>query len=395
TDGVHRFEGTVNQYTGDGIMALFGAPIAHEDHAQRACWAALHLRDALRGYADELRLQQGMNFSVRMGLNSGEVVVGKIGDDLRMDYTAQGHVVGLAQRMEQVAAADRVALSEYTARLVAPYFELRDLGRSRLKGAAEPVGVFELEAGGPARTRPEGAPRRGFPRLVGRERGKAAPHPAPERAPGGETQIVGVVGEPGVGKSRLCVELLARARAQSIPVYEGHCLSHGRALPFHPILQLFRSYFGIHETDPAAEARRKIAGTLVLLDDRLREALPLLFDFLGVPDPERPLPRLDPGARQRQLVGFTGEVVRARSAREPAVLPTDALAWIAPASEAFLTPVIEVMSGTRTVMLLNFRPEYSADWMRRAVYQQVALRPLGAEAIDELLRALLGADASL
>jgi class 3 adenylate cyclase len=393
-DGVERFEGFVDKFTGDGIMALFGAPIAHEDHAQRACWAALHLRDALRRHADELRIQQGLNFSTRIGLNSGEVVVGTIGDDLRMEYTAQGHVVGLAQRMEQVAAADRIAISEHTARLVAPYFALRDLGRLQLKGAAEPVGVFELESG-EARTRLDVSRSRGFTRFVGREREMAVLDAALQRALGGETQNVGVVGEPGVGKSRLCIELLALARTQAIPVYEGHCLSHGRALPFHPVLQLFRSYFGIHETDPAAEARRKIAGTLVLLDDRLREALPLLFDFLGVPDPERPLPRLDPEARQRQLVAFTGELVRARSAREPAVLLIDDLHWIDPASDAFLAPVIEMMSGTRTLMLLNFRPEYRAEWMRRADYQQVALRPLGAEAIEELLRALLGGDASL
>jgi adenylate cyclase len=393
--GVERFEGFVDKFTGDGIMALFGAPIAHEDHAQRACWAALHLREELRRYADELRIQQGMSFSTRIGLNSGEVVVGTIGDDLRMEYTAQGHVVGLAQRMEQVAAADRVALSEHTAQLVAPYFALRDLGKVRLKGAAEPVGVFELEGGGPARTRLEVAQSRGFTRFVGREREMAALDAALQRALGGETQIVGVVGEPGVGKSRLCLELLGRARARSIPVYEGHCLSHGRALPFHPVLQLYRAYFGIHESDPPAEARRKIAGTLVLLDDRLRAALPLVFDFLGVPDPERPPPRLDPEARQRQLVGFTGEVARARSAREPAVLLIDDLQWIDPASEALLAPIIDVMSGTRTFMLLNFRPEYRAEWMGRADYQQVALRPLGPEAIDDLLRALLGGDASL
>ena len=254
-------------------------------------------------------MQQGMNFSVRIGLNSGEVVVGTIGDDLRMEYTAQGHVVGLAQRMEQVAAADRIALSEHTARLVAPYFDLRDLGRLQLKGASEPVRVFELEGAGSVRTRLDAARSRGFTRFVGREREIAALDAALQRALGGETQIVGVVGEPGVGKSRLCLELLARARAQAIPVYEGHCLSHGRALPFHPVLQLYRAYFGIHESDPPAEARRKIAGTLLLQDDRLREALPLLFDFLGVPDPERPPPRLDPEARQRQLVAFTGEVV--------------------------------------------------------------------------------------
>jgi class 3 adenylate cyclase len=165
SDGVERFEGFVDKFTGDGIMALFGAPIAHEDHAQRACYAALHLREQLRRYANELRMQQGLNFSVRMGLNSGEVVVGKIGDDLRMDYTAQGHVVGLAQRMEQVAAADRVAVSEHTARFIAPYFDLRDLGRLQLKGASEPVHVFELEDAGSVRTRLDAARVRGFTRF--------------------------------------------------------------------------------------------------------------------------------------------------------------------------------------------------------------------------------------
>src|SRR6185436_15588191 len=152
TDGVHRFEGTVNQYTGDGIMALFGAPIAHEDHARRACYAALHLLDGLRGYANELRLRQGLNFSVRMGLNSGEVSVGKIGDDLRMDYTAQGHTVGLAARMEQIAEAGKVYLTAHTASEVQGYFELADLGEMDVKGAGA-IHVYELQGLGQMRTR--------------------------------------------------------------------------------------------------------------------------------------------------------------------------------------------------------------------------------------------------
>src|SRR6266566_3833769 len=152
-EGVHRFEGTVNQYTGDGVMALFGAPIAHEDHARRACYAALHLRDEVRGYADELRTARGVGFAVRMGLNSGEVVVGKIGDDLRMDYTAQGHAVGLAQRMEQLADPGRVYLTEHTGALVAGYFRLRDLGAFDVRGVRERVGVYELEGTGALRTR--------------------------------------------------------------------------------------------------------------------------------------------------------------------------------------------------------------------------------------------------
>jgi class 3 adenylate cyclase len=182
TDGVHRFEGTVNQYTGDGIMALFGAPIAHEDHAQRACYAALHLRDALRRYADELRIGKGISFSVRMGLNSGEVVVGKIGDDLRMDYTAQGHTVGLAQRMEQIADPGKALLTEHIAKIVSGYCLLRELGETRVKGLHDPLRVFELEGVGRMRTRLEVSHARGFSKFVGRQSEMAALETALERA---------------------------------------------------------------------------------------------------------------------------------------------------------------------------------------------------------------------
>src|SRR6058998_3347642 len=167
-EGVHRFEGTVNQYTGDGIMALFGAPIAHEDHAQRACWAALHLCDEVRRYADELRTQRGLIFAVRMGLNSGDVVVGKIGDDLRMDYTALGHTVGLAQRMEQLAEPGRPLLTDDTAKLVTGFFTLRDLGPSRVKGVSAPLRLYELEGPGQFHTRFDLSRRRGLSRFVGR-----------------------------------------------------------------------------------------------------------------------------------------------------------------------------------------------------------------------------------
>ncbi len=395
TDGVHRFEGTVNQYTGDGIMALFGAPIAHEDHAQRACWAALHLRAALQAYGDELRVARGLNFGFRLGLNSGEVVVGKIGDDLRMDYTAQGHTVGLAQRMEALADARSIVLSAHTARLVERYFTLRDLGETRIKGVTAPLHIFELQGEGVARTRLDVSRARGLSRFVGRATETRLLDTALERTVAGETQVVGVVGEAGVGKSRLCAELVECCHARGIAVYEAHCLAHGKALPFHPILQLFRAFFGIGEQDGAVEARRKIAGTLVLLDDRFRDVLPLMFEFLGVPDPERPLPRSDPDTLQRQLIALTAEVMRARSAREPALVLIDDLHWVDPASNAFIARLIPTLPATRTLFLLNFRPEYQADWMRRPDYQQIALRPLGREAVGELLDALLGTDPSL
>jgi class 3 adenylate cyclase len=395
SDGIHRFEGTVNQYTGDGIMALFGAPIAHEDHAQRACYAALHLQDELRRYADELRLEHGLNFSVRMGLNSGEVVVGKIGDDLRMDYTAQGHTVGLAARMEQIAEAGKALLTDHTAKRVAGYFALRDVGETRIKGLGDPLHVFELEGLGRVRTRIEVSRARGFTRFVGRQSEMTVLETALERAIAGSAQVIGVVAEPGTGKSRLCYEFTERCRAREIPVYEGHGVSHGKAIPLLPILEFQRSAFGITEHDTARAARDKIAGRMLLLDETLAEGLPIMFDFLGVPDPERPASPLGPEARQRQLFDVIRRLARARSAREPAVYLFEDLHWFDRSSEEFIENLVELVPGNRTLVLLNFRPEYHAAWMQRSYYQQLPLLPLGPEAIKELFADLLGSDPSL
>jgi class 3 adenylate cyclase/tetratricopeptide (TPR) repeat protein len=395
TDGVHRFEGTVNQYTGDGIMALFGAPIAHEDHAQRACYAALRLTEDLRRYANELRLRQGLNFSVRMGLNSGEVVVGKIGDDLRMDYTAQGRTVGLAARMEQLAEPGKVYLTEHTAALVSGYFELEDLGRFDIPGVRESAGVYALQGVGRLRTRLDVSRARGFSKFVGRDDEMATLDAALERAMQGNGQVVGVVGEAGVGKSRLCFEFAERCRARDLALYEGHAVAHGKAVPFIPMLELFRGYFGITEQDSDEIARDKIAGRSLRLDESLSEALPLLFDFLGVPDPRKPPPNMDPEARQRELFGIIGRLTHARSQREPAVFLMEDLHWIDGGSEGFLEHMVDSLPGTRTLILVNFRPEYHAPWLQRSYYQQLPLVPLGPEAMVELLGDLLGSDPSV
>ena len=395
-DGVHRFEGTVNQFTGDGIMALFGAPIAHEDHGQRACWAALHLQHELRRYADEVRLAHGLGFSVRMGLNSGEVVVGKIGDDLRMDYTALGHSVGLAQRMEQMADPGKALLTGHTAKLVSGYFQLRDLGETRIKGLNDLLHVFELEGVGRMRTRLDVSHARGFSKFVGRQSEMAALEAALEQAIAGNAQVIGVVADAGTGKSRLCYEFAERCRAREIAVYEAHGVAHGKAVPLLPVLEFWRGYFGITELDTARAARDKIAGRMLLLDETLIEGLPLMFDFLGVSDPERPAPPLGPEARQRQLLDLTRRLARARSAREPALVLYEDLHWFDRASEEFIgNVVVEIAPGSRTLVLLNFRPEYHAAWMQRSYYQQLPLLPLGPEAIKELFADLLGSDSSL
>jgi class 3 adenylate cyclase/tetratricopeptide (TPR) repeat protein len=394
TDGVHRFEGTINQYTGDGIMALFGAPIAHEDHAQRACYAALHLRDELRRYADELRVTQGLNFSVRMGLNSGEVVVGKIGDDLRMDYTAQGHTVGLAARMEQLAEAGKVLLTEHTAKFISGLFTLRDLGPSSVKGVRVPIHVYELEDVGRLRTRFDVARARGLSRFVGRADEMTTLEAALAQALQGQGRVVGVVAEAGTGKSRLCFEFAERCRARGLVVNEAHAVAHGKSIPFLPVLEMLRDIFDISEQDADRTAREKIAGRLLLLARDFEDTLPFFFDFLGIPDPERPVPNLNPDERQRRLFSILRRLVHARSQREPVVMLIEDLHWIDAASDMFLERLVEAISGTRTLLLVNFRPEYHAGWMQKSSYQQLPLLPLGREAVGELLSHLLGADAA-
>ncbi len=396
TDAINRYEGTVNQYTGDGIMALFGAPVAHEDHAQRACYAALDAREQLIAYADKLRIERELNFGVRIGMNSGGVVVGKIGDDLRMDYTAQGHSVGLAQRIEQLAATDRIYLSEHTQRLADGYFEFRDLGASNLKGVAKPVGVFELERVGAARNRLDVSRSRGLTRFVGRNSEMDVLQTALVRAKNGHGQVVGVVGEPGLGKSRLCFEFVEQCRAAGMTIIEGHCPAHGKNIPYLPILELYRSYFGVTGQDSAVDARHKIAGALLLLDESLVDSLPVLFEFMGVEDPERPAPEVDADMRQRQLFELLHKAYRAQNDQGISTIAfIDDLHWIDPGSDAFVTQFVEATTASRNLLLVNFRPEYQADWTNKTNYQQLPLVPLAASDLRELVESLLGTHSSI
>jgi class 3 adenylate cyclase/tetratricopeptide (TPR) repeat protein len=393
TDAVHRFEGTVNQYTGDGIMALFGAPIAHEDHAQRACYAALQIRDDLAPVVRDVKREHGLGFSTRVGIHSGEVVVGKIGDDLRMDYTAQGATVGLAARMEQLASPDTVYLSDTTARLVDGYFALDDLGEFPVKGLDAPVRVHQLTGIGALRTRFEVSRARGLTRFVGRDSDMTTLEAAFAQASAGNGQVVGVVAPAGTGKSRLCFEFLERCRSRAVPVIEGHALSHGKNIPFLPMLEIFRDYYGITAQDDPRTIREKIAGRLLLLDESFREALPIVFENFGAPDPSRPAPPMDAEARQRLVFSVLRRVVRGED--EPFVAFLDDLHWLDPTSELFLAQWVDALQGARSLLLVNFRPEFHAEWMQRSWYRQIALAPLGPEAIQELLDDLLGRDPSV
>jgi class 3 adenylate cyclase/tetratricopeptide (TPR) repeat protein len=393
--GIHRFEGTINQYTGDGIMALFGAPIAHEDHALRACYAALYLRRMLRNHADQLRVKRGLNFGVRMGLNSGEVVVGRIGDDLRMDYTAQGQTVGLAARMEQLAESGCVYVTEHTQTLIEGFFKLRDLGLSSIKGVSQPVRIYALEEIREYRTRLDISQERGFSRFIGRGNEMAVLQSAYQRALNGKGNVVGIVGEPGVGKSRLCYEFLELNRKSDATICETSCASHIKTVPLLPVLQLLRCVFGIAPQEREEEARKKIAGTLILLDDAFKDTLSLWFDFLAVADRKQPAVKANGEERQRKLFALIQRLIQTMSKREPLIILVEDLHWIDPSSDSFIARLVDAVNDTRTLLLLNFRPEYRREWMNRTIYRRLPIPALDTAASREMLEDLLGSDPSL
>jgi len=395
-DSVHRFEGTVDKFTGDGIMAVFGAPVAHEDHARRACYAALQMLEKIAEYAGELRRKHGFNFSTRIGINSGEVVAGAIGEGSDGEYTAIGHTVGLAQRMEALAEPGKAYLAEAAADLAHGFLELEDLGEFEIKGASRPVRVFELRGLGSARSRLDLSRERGFSRFVGRDAEMTVLEEELERAKAGEGGAVGIVAEPGVGKSRLCHEFAERARASGIEVFEAQAQSHGRETPFLPVLQMLRAYFGITDADPERIVREKIAGRALLLDSEFADDLPVLFDFLGVPDPDRPVPQLSAEARQRALRGVVCRLVRAPNRREPIVTVIEDLHWMDEGSETLLGELLGSVEGTQTLAIVNFRPEYNPDWSTAPPgYRQISLEPLERRDTLELLHDLAGEDSSL
>jgi class 3 adenylate cyclase/tetratricopeptide (TPR) repeat protein len=393
---IHKFEGTVNQFTGDGLMAVFGAPIAHEDHARRACLATLELQRRLKPFAAEVAGQDGVEFRIRCGLNSGEVIVGEIGDDLHMDFAPIGNTSGMGKRMESLAPVGSTAISASTAALVEGQFELRELGEFEVKGATEPQRVFELLGPGAAHSRLEAvAAARGLSRFVGRDTEQGGLMAALERALAGEGRVVGIVGEPGVGKSRLCREFVRHCRERGLQITSGAALAHGRNVPLLPVLAMFRDFFGIGERDEPSQARTLIETALIELDATFDADLPLIFDFLGVPDLARPTERIDPEARQRQLLRFLGRLVEARSRRNPAVIVLEDLHWIDEASAAFLEELVGAVPTTRTLLVATFRPEYEAHWMQSSAFERHELDPLDDEATGELLEELVGGDPSL
>jgi class 3 adenylate cyclase/tetratricopeptide (TPR) repeat protein len=394
-EAVHRYEGTVNQVMGDGIMALFGAPLAHEDHAVRACYAALRMQDAVRRYSDDLRRTQGVEVQIRVGLNSGEVLVRSIGGDLRMDYTAVGQTTHLAARMEQLATPGTIRLTAGTLNLAEGYVAVKPLGPIPVKGLAEPLEAYELTGAGPARTRLQASRARGFTRFVGRDAEMEQLRRAAEEVRRGHGQLVAVVGEPGVGKSRLFYEFIQSHHTHEWITLESGSMSYGKAAAYLPLADLLRRYFRIESRDDVRAIRAKVTGNLLTLDEALKEAIPPVLWLVDALPEDSPLLVLDPADRRRRTLTAVKTVLLRESRVQPILIVFEDLHWMDSETQAFLDALVEGLPAVPILLAVNYRPEYSHAWGSKTYYRQLRIDALPSASADELLAALLGADASV
>ncbi len=387
-EAVHRYEGTVNQVMGDGIMALFGAPLAHEDHAVRACYAALRMQESVKRYADEVRHSQGVAIRIRVGLNSGEVVVRAIGSDLHMDYSAVGQTTHLAGRMEQLADPGAILLTGETLRLAEGYVEVKPLGPVPVKGLAEAVDVYELVGAGAVRSRLHAAAARGLSRFVGRDTELAQLRQALERAGGGHGQLVAVVGEPGVGKSRLYWEFSHSHRSADWLILETSSVSYGKATAYLPVIDLLKRYFQIEARDDSRRIREKATGKLLALDRQLEPWLPALLALLDVPVDDPRWERLDPPQRRQRILDGVKRLLLRESQVQPLLILVEDLHWIDSETQALLDGLTESLPSARLLLLVSYRPEYQHGWAGKTYYRQLRIDPLPPESAADLLAGL-------
>ncbi len=388
---VHRYEGTVNQFLGDGIMALFGAPIAHEDHAQRAVHAALGMRGALDGYRDELQRWRDIDFHVRQGLNTGLVVVGSIGNDLRMDYTAAGDTTNVAARLQQMAQPGSIVIAEPTYRLTAGYFHIQPLGELRLKGRVEPVPAWEVVTAREARSRLEVEAERGLTALVGRGREMAALWDCFEKARAGQGQMVFIVGEPGIGKSRLAYELRRRVGDEA-EWLEGRCVSFGRSIPFHPLIDLLRRRLRIEGGDDEPTVIGKIEGGILPLGDDLRPILPYVRYLLAVDPGDAAVSRMDSQERRGELFDALRRLLFRETERRPQVMVYEDLHWTDKATEEYLALVADSLPASPVLLVLTYRTGYSHPFGERSYQTRIAPAALSTGDSVAMARTLLAAE---
>jgi class 3 adenylate cyclase/tetratricopeptide (TPR) repeat protein len=389
-DAVHRYEGTVNQVMGDGIMALFGAPLAHEDHALRACYAALRMQESVRAYAHEVRRSEGIALRLRVGINSGEVVVRTIANDLRMDYSAVGSTTHLAARMEQLADPGTVLLARDTARLVEGFFDLRPLGPTPVRGLATPIEIFALAGAGAARSRLRARLVRGLTPFVGRETELRQLGLALGRAEAGHGQVVALVGEPGVGKSRICWEFTHTAVPAHWLVLEASVLSYRTVTPLMPIVELLSGYCELDAADTKEQARAKVTTRVLAVDAGLRSSLPWLLELLELPPRDAAVDALSPAERRLRILDALERLFVRSSVDRPVLIMLDDLQWADAETRAFLDALVESLPAARILLVVSHRPGRQHGWAHLGCYQELPVGPLTAGSADTFMRELLG-----
>jgi class 3 adenylate cyclase/tetratricopeptide (TPR) repeat protein len=389
-EAVHRYEGTVNQVMGDGIMALFGAPVAHEDHAVRGCYAALRMQELVKGYAEQAFRTHGVAVRIRVGLNSGEVVVRSIRSDLRMDYSAVGQTTHLAARMEQLAPPDAIWITADTLRLVENFVQVQPLGPVPVQGLDAPIEVFNVIAAGQVRTRFQAAALRGLSRFVGRDAEMEQLGDALVGVRHGHGEVVAVVGEPGVGKSRLFHELTHSHRIAGCRILQASSVAYGRATSYLAIIDLLKGYFGIAARDETRSIRAKVTGHLLTLDETLKDAVPPVLWLLDALPEEDHLWDLEPPQRRQLTLDAVKRLLLRESRVQPLVLVLEDLHWIDAETQALLDSIVESLPAAPMLLLVNYRPEYGHGWSGKSYYREVRIEPLRAESADELLRTLVG-----
>ncbi len=394
-ESVHRYEGTVSEVLGDGIVALFGAPLAHEDHGIRACYAALRMQEAVKRYAQEIQRTHGVPIQVRVGLNSGEVVVSSVGNELRMDYTAVGQSTHLAARMEQAAMPGSILITGSTLRLAEGYVQVKALGKIQIKGLSEAVEAYELIGAQPARTRLQAAASRGLSRFVGRNAELDRLRMAWQQAAAGHGQVVALVGEPGVGKSRLFYEFARSLPRESWLILESGSISHGKATAYGPVIDLLKNYFNIHDRDDHRAIREKVTTKLLALDESLNSSTAALLALLDTPSGDAEWEKLDPQFRREKTLDAVKRLLLRESEVQPLLVVFEDLHVVDFETQAVLRALVESLAPARILLLVTCRSEYEHGWDSRPQYTELRIDPLEPDSAGNLLDALLGDDTAL
>ena len=394
-EAVHHYDGTVNQVLGDGILALFGAPLATEDHAVHACYAALRMQGHVKRYAEQVQQRHGVSLAIRVGINSGEILVRIIGNDLHMEYAAVGQTVHLAARMEQMANPGSVLTTAETVQLAEGYVDVKPLGPLPVKGLAESIAVYEVIGAGAARTRLQAAARRGLTNFVDREVESEQLRLALQRAETGQTQVAAIVAEPGVGKSRLLHEFLHSSATTDRLILQSAPPSYCRAISYLPVIELLKQYLRINPYDTTQAIREKASDKILALDPSLHDAVPPILDVLDSLDSNHPFRSLDPDEHRRKTYQAVIRLLLTESRRRLLIAAFEDLHWYDTLTLGLLNELVVSAQNARLLIIVTYRPEYGDHWRNRPNYNQLRVYPLMSGNLAEFLDVLLGRDSSL